>query len=282
MTRESATAEVDRPRPLAIVTGASSGIGRALAERLAVRGYDLALVARREERLQEVAAELEQAHGVACLVIAADLARPDERERVIDRLAPMQARVEVLVNNAGFGTLGLFGDSALDRDLELVDVNCAAVVHLTRRILPWLLARRRGFILNVSSLAAFTPGPLMALYYASKAFVTSFSEALWEECRSHGVSVTALCPGPVRTEFQDVAGFARGTRGGTPSMPVDTVAEAALAGLFAGRRVVIPGVASRLAALLVRFAPRRWTLRAVRRIQERRRREGTTDRPGSE
>lgn len=264
-------------RPVAVVTGASSGIGRAVAERLAERGYDLALIARREERLRELAVSLERVHGVHGVAIVADLAQSEDRERLLEALASMRSRIEVLVNNAGFGTHGTFADSALDRDLALVDVNCAAVVHLTRRILPWMLDRRRGYILNVSSLSGFTPGPLMALYYASKAFVTSFSEALWEECRGTGVTVTALCPGPVRTEFQETAGFAAGARSGsTPPIPVDAVAVAALAALFAGRRIVIPGVANRVAALLVRFAPRRWTLRAVRRIQERRRRAHET------
>lgn len=262
-------------RPLAVVTGASSGIGEEIARQLAARGYDLALVARRTDRLHAVAESIERAHHVACAPLVANLANTDERERLCETLAADRHRLDVLVNNAGFGTHGFFHETPLDRELELIDVNCAAPVHLTKRILPWMLDRRRGWILNVASLSAFSPGPVMAMYFASKAFLLSFSEALWEECRDAGVVVTALCPGSVRTEFQQTAGISpRARTSGTVPLPVARIATDGLDALFAGRRVVVPGHQARLAAFLGRFAPRARTLRSVRRIQEERRAAG--------
>ncbi len=261
-------------RPIALVTGASGGIGQALASRLAARGYDLVLVARREERLRELAASLARSHTVQCEIVVADLAKHEERERIIRDLEPHRDRVEILINNAGFGTHGYFRETDLDRELELIAVNCDAPVHLAKRILPWLLARRRGFILNVGSVASFTPGPVMALYYASKSFLLSFSEALWEECRGSGVAVTALCPGPVRTGFQEAAGVVSTARSSIASpMSADDVAASGLAAMFAGRRVDIPGAANRLSVSLMRWLPRTLALGTVRRFQEERRRQ---------
>jgi short-subunit dehydrogenase len=270
-----------QPHPLAVVTGASSGIGRELAARLAERGYDLMLVARREELLAQLAATLHSAHGVHCEPVACDLARYVERERLCARLGRDRARLQVLVNNAGFGTHGYFHETPLDRELELIEVNCAAPVHLTKRVLPWMLERGKGYLLNVGSVAAFAPGPVMTMYYASKAFLLSFSEALWEECRERGVFVTALCPGPVRTEFQQVAGLAAGARtSGAAPIAADFVAEQGIAGMFRGERVVIPGRENRIAAFLARYAPRNRVLRKVRAIQEERRRQTLAARGG--
>ena len=261
-------------RPIAVVTGASSGIGEEFARQLASRGYDLVLVARRIDRLQELAAKLRPVHGVECVAVEANLASAKDRDRLCDALAADQGRVEMLVNNAGFGTHGFFRETDLDRELELIDVNCAAPVHLTKRLLPWMLERRRGFIVNVASLSAFTPGPIMAMYFASKAFLLSFSEALWEECRDTGVNVTALCPGPVRTEFQGTAGISKNARSsGTAPVPVERVVDDALRGLFEGKRVIIPGYQARIAAMLSRVMPKSRALKTVRKIQEERRRQ---------
>ena len=167
-------------------------------------------------------------------------------------LAPEKERIEVLVNNAGFGTHGFFHETDLEREIEMIDVNCAAPVHLTKRLLPWMLRRKRGFIVNVASLSAFTPGPVMAMYFATKAFLLSFSEALWEECRDTGIVVTALCPGPVKTEFQGAAGLSPKARSsGTAPMPVEQVVLDAIEGMLAGKRVVIPGYQARMAAMTV-------------------------------
>jgi short-subunit dehydrogenase len=261
-------------RPIAVITGASSGIGEEFARQLASRGYDLVLVARRIERLEKLAGTLHDVHQVECVPVKADLSRPEERDRFCEALEPDKARLEILVNNAGFGTHGFFHETDLRRELELINVNCAAPVHLTKRILPWMLERRRGFIVNVASLSAFTPGPVMAMYYASKAFLLSFSEALWEECRDTGVNVLALCPGPVRTEFQGTAGLSPKARSsGTAPVAVERVVDDTLRGLFGGKRVVIPGYQARIAAMLSRFIPKRRALKTVRRIQEVRRRQ---------
>jgi len=262
------------PHPLAVVTGASSGIGRDLAAELAHRGYDLVLVARREGLLAQLAASLHAAHTVHCEPFPCDLARYRDRERLCDRLERDRDRLDVLVNNAGFGTHGYFHETDLQRELALIDVNCAAPVHLTKRVLPWMLQRASGYVLNVGSVAAFAPGPVMAMYYASKAFLLSFSEALWEECRERGVTVTALCPGPVRTEFQKIAGIAAPARSsGAAPVPSGFVAEQGISGLLRGERVVIPGYQNRIAAFLARYAPHDRVLRKVRAIQEERRRQ---------
>jgi short-subunit dehydrogenase len=264
----------EKSRPIAVITGASSGIGEEFARQLASRRYDVVLVARRAERLQALAETLRKVHEVECVAFEADIARPEERDRLCDALAPDRSRLEMLVNNAGFGTHGFFHETDLARELELINVNCAAPVHLTKRMLPGMLERRRGFIVNVASLSAFTPGPVMAMYYASKAFLLSFSEALWEECRDTGVTVTALCPGPVRTEFQRSAGISPKARSsGTAPVPVERVVDDALRGLFDGRRVVIPGYQARIAVMLSRIIPKARALKTVRRIQEERRRQ---------
>jgi short-subunit dehydrogenase len=261
-------------RPIAVITGASSGIGEEFARQLASRGYDLVLVARRIERLEKLAGTLQDVHQVECVAVKADLSRPEERDRFCEALEPDKKRLEILVNNAGFGTHGFFHETDLRRELELISVNCAAPVHLTKRVLPWMLERRRGFIVNVASLSAFTPGPVMAMYYASKAFLLSFSEALWEECRGTGVNVLALCPGPVKTEFQGTAGLSTKARSsGTAPVAVERVVDDALRGLFDEKRVVIPGYQARIAAMLSRFIPKSRALKTVRRIQEERRRQ---------
>lgn len=259
-------------RQLAVVTGASSGIGEEFARQLASRGYDLVLIARRADRLTALAATLTGEHGVQCNALEGDLSRADERERLCDAIAPERGRVDVLVNNAGFGTHGFFHETDLQRELELIEVNCAAPVHLTKRMLPWMLDRHHGFIVNVASLSAFTPGPVMAMYFASKVFLLSFSEALWEECRGTGVIVSALCPGPVRTEFQHMAGISPKARSsGTAPVPVDRVVGEGLKGAFAGKRVVIPGTQARIAAMLSKITPKSRALKTVRAIQEERR-----------
>jgi uncharacterized protein len=264
----------DTQRPIAVITGASSGIGEEFARQLASRGYDLVLVARRVDRLQRLAGTLGEVHSVECVAVESNLAKWEERDRLCHALSADRSRIEILVNNAGFGTHGFFHETDLTRELELIDVNCAAPVHLSKRLLPWMLERRKGHILNVASLSAFTPGPVMAMYFASKAFLLSFSEALWEECRDTGVTVTALCPGPVRTEFQTSAGLSAHARtSGTAPVPVERVVDDALQGLFSGKRLVVPGYQARIAVMLSRVMPRGRALKTVRRIQEERRRQ---------
>lgn len=241
-------------RPRALVTGASSGIGEALAEELARRGHDLVLVARRAEPMEALAARLREAHGVEATVDPRDLL---DREAATALAASHGDTVDVLVNNAGFGLNGEFATLSLERQTDMIELNVTALTRLSRLFLPGMLARGRGRILNVASTAAFQPGPYMSVYYATKAYVLSFSEALGEECRGRGVTVTALCPGPTKSGFQDEADL-HGSRllGRLPLMDVGTVARAGIAGMQRGQAIVIPGFMNSLMAFGVRFTPR--------------------------
>jgi short-subunit dehydrogenase len=254
--------------PLAIITGASEGLGRDLAELYARDRHDLVLVARREGPLRELADALEGRHGVRCAIVVADLATRDGCDAVIAAAEPERGRVVALVNNAGVGAVGWFHELPWERSQGQLDVNVTALVYLTHRVLPWLRANGRGHVMQLASVASFQPGPLMAVYYASKAFVLSFSEALHNECAGSGVTVTAVCPGPTVTGFQRVAGIRAGARpGGPPPMSSRAVAELAYRGTARGHAVVITGGRNRLAAWLGRYLPRRWSAAVVRRIQ---------------
>jgi short-subunit dehydrogenase len=255
-------------RPTAVVTGASAGIGLAIARVLARRQYDLVLVARREPELRHVARLLEEAHGNRARVLPLDLADPGSAAALHRAVRDLGITVDLLVNNAGFGLRGRFDTSDMEVDARMIQVNVAALVALTRAFLPGMIERRSGCVLNVASIASFVPGPYMSVYYATKAFVLSFSEAIAEELRDSGVHVSALCPGPTPTEFQAVAGIraSRVTRLGVLSP--EAVAEAGVAGALAGRRVVIPGARNALVPWAARLLPRRVMTRLVRRAAE--------------
>ena len=258
-------------RPVALVTGASAGIGRDLAEVCARDGHDLVLVARRADALLELAKSLEAAYGVSARVFVADLTQPEAPARIVEDLERSKTAVDVLINNAGSGQYGLFQHTAVAEELDTIQINVAALTHLTKLLLPGMLARHRGRILNVASTAAFQPGPLMAVYYASKAYVLHFSEALANELHGTGVTVTALCPGPTRTGFQARAGMNNMLlTSGSMMMESAAVARAGYEGMRRGRRVVIPGLLNKLLTLSVRISPRRLTAAIVRRIQEKR------------
>lgn len=253
-------------RPLALVTGASAGIGRALATILAREGHDLVLVARREPELTELAAELKEKYAADSRVITADLAKARAAQGVLKELGP-DAQIDVLVNNAGFGGHGAFTERSRDDDLKMIAVNITALTDLTRQVLPGMVERRRGRILNVASTAAFQPGPFMAVYYASKAYVLSFSQAIAEEVHGTGVTVTTLCPGVTETEFQRVAGVDDiPLTKGPLSMSAESVAETAYKGMVKGKLLVIPGVHNKIGAQSTRLAPRRVLLKVVRRL----------------
>ena len=250
-------------RTLALVTGASSGIGEALARKLAERGYRVGLVARSEEKLRELAEEI----GGETEVLPCDLADAKARDRLATEIEGRGLTVEVLVNNAGFGVYDDFAESDRDRELKLARLNVEAVVDLTHRFLPGMVQRGRGAIVNTASTSAFQPIPGNAGYSASKAFVLTFSEAIHEETRRAGVTVTALCPGPVRTGFQEAS---PGADDFTRTLPkplwrdAGTVAEAALAGAERGRRVVVPGAPNRAQSVLTRISPHPILLRVLR------------------
>lgn len=255
---------------IAVVTGASSGIGAEIAVQLAEREYHVFAVARRAERLHDLRLRISRKGG-QCTALPADLSDYEQRERLIAALAPNADEIDVLVNNAGFGTHGYFTETDLDRELQLIEVNCTALVHLTKRILPWMLERKGGYILNLASMAAFQPGPVMAMYYASKAFVLSLSQALSEECAGTGVSVTAFCPGTIPTEFQATAGISRSAAPAyATNMTAHEAAEIALEKMFAHKRVVVPGAKNKVAIFMNRFVPRRLATRTVKKIQEAR------------
>lgn len=254
--------------PTVLITGASGGIGWELAKLFARDSYRLVLVARNRSKLEELAQNLQREFGASAIVLAEDLADLNAPGRIYDTLQRQGIEVDALVNNAGFGDFGPFAETDLKVDLEMMQVNMAALVHLTRLFLPGMVDRKKGRILNVSSMAAFGPGPFMAMYYATKAFVSSFSEAIADELRGTGVTVTALCPGPTRTGFQARAGTER-DRLASEFMEAGVVARIGYRGLLAGKAVVIPGLRNRLIALLVKLIPRRLATRLVRMIHTR-------------
>ena len=253
-----------------LITGASAGIGTELARVFAANGHRLALVARRMDRLTALAAEIAAAGGTAPIVIVCDLAQPDAGDKIVAALAAAGVEVEFVVNNAGFG---LFGNAIeLDRaeQLDIIAVNIRAMTDLSLRFSDHLV-RHRGGILNVGSIAGFLPGPGMAVYYASKAYVLSFTEALRGELGPRGVRVTVLCPGPVPTEFQARAGFEPGFDSAVLNVSAADVAKAGYRGLMANRRAVLPGFGIKVVPLLLRIFPRGFILAAVARFQLRKR-----------
>ncbi|HEX8686082.1 MAG TPA: SDR family oxidoreductase, partial [Pyrinomonadaceae bacterium] len=240
----------------ALVTGASGGIGEELARLFAADGHSLVLVARSRDKLARLADELKDKHGVAARVVAADLARAESPREIFEELEGAGLRVDALVNNAGVGSYGPFAETDLKSELDLLQINVVALTHLTKLFLPGMLARRRGYVMNVASTASFQPGPLMAVYYASKAYVLSFSEALTNECGGTGVRVSALCPGPTETGFVAAAGMGDSKLFDRAVMDARTVAAAGYRGLLAGRAVVIPGFRNNLLARSIGLFPR--------------------------
>ena len=252
----------------ALVTGASAGIGVDLAECFAQNGYNLILAARTESALRDVAGRLAKAYGITATPIPADLGAIGGGQKLADAIARKGLTVDVLVNNAGYGHAGAFNGSDAATQLGMIDLNNRALVELTHIYWPGMIAKRRGGVLNVASTAAFQPGPLMAIYYASKAFVLSFSEALWEEARGTGVKVSCLCPGPTTSKFRERAGTnkVRLSRAST-QMPSMTVARMGYDAWQANKRVEVTGPRNRIMATLVRFLPRTVLLRSVRNLQ---------------
>jgi uncharacterized protein len=249
-----------------LITGASSGIGLELAQLFAADGSQLVLAARRQDRLEALATELQARHHVACTVLPVDLTDPSAPRVIFDRLAAQGVTVDVLVNNAGFGAVGPVCDLPIERQVAMVQVNVAALVHLTSLFLPGMVERQRGGILNVGSLAGFQPGPRMAVYYATKAFVLSYTEALAEELARTGVTATCLAPGPTVTEFEDASGMGNAWLFKFGPMQASTVARAGYRGFRRGRVLVVPGLGNRLLSWFVPLAPRRLVRKVVKRL----------------
>ncbi|PZQ15871.1 MAG: short-chain dehydrogenase [Ancylobacter novellus] len=250
-----------------LVTGASSGIGVELARLFAGNGDRLILTARREDRLKALAEELTAKHSVQVSIFPADLIKPDGVKKLAIEIGRKGHVVDVLVNNAGFGLRGKFAKLPLDRQLEMVQVNVTAATALAGIFLPGMLARGKGGILNVASLAAFQAGPDMAVYYATKAYLLSLSEALHEEAREKGVTVTALCPGPVPTEFGEVAKMGDAALFKTGVVSAVDVAKAGFDGFQEGRAIVIPGALPKLGAFGTRLLPRGVARRLAQELQ---------------
>jgi len=236
---------------VALITGASAGLGVEFARQLSARGHRLVLVARRKERLEELAKELGNARAVAL-----DLSEDDAAAKLMADLEAHGETVDLLVNNAGFGLIGPFAKLDARRERQMIDLNVSTLTDLCRAVAPGMIERKSGAILNVASTAAFQPGPKMAVYFATKAFVLSLSEALHEELKPHGIKVSCLCPGPTRTEFGDVAGFGGNGLFDRVAMDAATVVRTGLKGLDKNRAVVVPGIVNKIGAASTRFAPR--------------------------
>jgi short-subunit dehydrogenase len=241
-------------RGTALITGASSGIGAELAKLCAAGGYDLVLVARRVEPMQALAASVARDHCTGVRVLAADLADPAAPEVILERLG--QTPIDILINNAGFGLQGPYAETDWAAEARMIQVNVVALAHLTKLLLPAMLARRAGRILNVASTAAFVPGPLMAVYYSTKAFVVSLSLAIAAETEGTGVTVTALCPGPTTTGFFEAAGMQSSKLFRGPAMDAASVARIGYRAMMASKPEVIAGMRNRLMIFGTRFAPR--------------------------
>jgi uncharacterized protein len=255
----------------ALITGASSGIGYELAKCFAADGTNLVLVARDLARLNQIASELQATFKVSAKVIAADLSRAIAPAEIYRETERASLAIDYLVNNAGFGTLGAFYDTDLQTELDMMQVNMVALVHLTKLYLLEMRNRSSGGILNVASTAAFQPGPLMSIYYASKAFVLSFTEAIADELRGTSIAATALCPGPTATDFQRRAHVEhiRLTKSSPMGMMTATeVAKVGYRGFLKGKVIVIPGLMNKLGAQSVRISPRAAVRRITRKLQE--------------
>ena len=253
----------------ALIAGASGGIGYEFVKLFAQDGYNLVLVARSEQKLNQIADELKSKFGIDVKVIAKDLANISAPEEVFCELQQASIKIDILINNAGFATYGLFNETDLAAELQMLQLNVVCLTHLTKLFLKDMVQQSYGRILNVASTAAFQPGPLMAVYFASKAYVLSFSEAIANELEGTGVSVTALCPGPTESGFQKRAAMENSKMvSGQKIMDAETVAKIGYKALFDNKTVVVTGVKNKLLSESVRFTPRKLVTKIVRSMQE--------------
>jgi short-subunit dehydrogenase len=251
-------------KPVALITGASSGIGLELARVFAREGYNLVLVARNEPALKQLATECAKEFGTEAFVLPADLSKPQAANRVHRLVTKKKITLDVLVNDAGFGNFGRFAENDPNKEHDLIQVNIASLTSLTRLFATEMVNRGRGKILNVASTAAYQPGPMMATYYASKAYILSFSEALARELKDTGVSVSCLCPGPTLTKFQERAHMGDvHLAKRTLMMEAAPVAEIAYRGLMRKKRVIVPGLLNKIGTIVVRMVPRALTMSIV-------------------
>ncbi|HZL29810.1 MAG TPA: SDR family oxidoreductase [Pseudolabrys sp.] len=257
-------------RPVTLITGASAGIGVELAREFARHGHALALVARRKERLNALAGEIGESGGIKPIVIVVDLAQKNAVREISDVLEALGVEPQYVVNNAGFGLVGVAASLDRAEQISMIDVNMRVLTDLSLAFIA-SMARQKGGLLNVGSMAGFLPGPGMAVYYATKAYVLSLSEALHSELGHYGVRVTVLCPGPVPTEFAARAGIKKGLAPGLLTQSAETVARVGYRALMRGKRVAVPGLVNKLVTFLIRFVPHGLLLWAVERRQSQRR-----------
>lgn len=252
-----------------LITGASGGIGFDLAVLMASRGHNLILTARSEEKITNLARQLSKTHGIEAVAFPADLSVENDREKLLEFIRNNNYHIEILVNNAGFGDLGPFEHADWDKTHQMIQLNITALTHLSRVLIPGMRKFKSGRILNVASVAAFMPGPLMSVYYASKAYVLSFSEALAGELRGSGITVTTLCPGPVATGFQEKAEFNDPAlmKILKPATPAE-VADYGYKALMKGKRLAIHGFMNRFMIFSLRFSPRRMVSEMVKRLHQ--------------
>ena len=258
-------------KPVALITGASRGIGLELAKECAKHGHDVVLVARRQDALEAAAGAIEGKYDVRATVIAADVSNADARAEIFSSLLEQKIEIGLLINNAGFGLGGEFLETDIERELEMIEVNIAAPTHLTKLFLPAMVKRRSGRIMQVASTAGFQPGPLMSVYYASKAYLLSFSQAIAEELRNTGVTVTALCPGATATDFAETAQVSNTRlfqKLGVAN--AEDIARYGYKAIMRGDRVAIPGWRDKIMVQSERLAPRRLVTAIARRVQESR------------
>lgn len=259
---------ISSPRT-ALVTGASSGIGLELAKRFAADHFDLVLVARNRARLMDIGADFQKTYGIEVRIAPKDLSHSKAPQELFDELTEAGVKIHTLVNNAGFGGYGEFATSDLQHELEMMQLNMVSLTYLTKLFLPQIIAAKGG-VLNVASTAAFQPGPLMAVYFATKAYVLSFSEALAEELASRGVKVSVLCPGPVPSGFQERANLHGSPMLKSPAvLDAATVAAIGYEGLKSGKRVVIAGTLNKIGVQMLRLSPRNIVTKFARKIQEK-------------
>ncbi|MES2613815.1 MAG: SDR family oxidoreductase [Bdellovibrionota bacterium] len=256
----------------ALITGASSGIGYEFAKLFAKNRHNLILVARNEDKLNTFAKELSQEHGVKCSIISCDLSKPGAAQEIERKVKALNLTVDYLINNAGFSNFGFFKDTDFKKESECVQVNVTALTELSKIFLPSMVAKRTGGILNVASIAAYQPGPLMAVYYATKAYVTSFSEALSNELAGTGVHVSVLCPGVTKTNFFTSANMQNSKllKSFLPMADSASVAMAGYNGFFGHKKVIVPGIFNKIAVCSTRFIPRNLTAKIARKSQEER------------
>ncbi|HET9281450.1 MAG TPA: SDR family oxidoreductase [Candidatus Angelobacter sp.] len=257
-----------RERETVLITGASSGIGLDLA-RLMAPDFDLIITARNQAELEKISKELQMAHGNHIHVIPADLAQPEAPQQIFAEIERRGLPVDILINNAGFGSYGAFAESDPRTSLDMIEVNIAALTALTRLALLGMIQRKRGRIMNVASTAGFQPGPLMAVYYATKAYVIMFSEAIANELKDSGITVTCLCPGATATNFAGRANMGKSRLFKLGAMKSRDVAIAGYKGMMAGKGLVIPGVLNKTVAMSVRFSPRKLVTAISRSLQEK-------------